>query len=102
MSCLQGHIHATYQELVEVFGEPDFLIQDLSEFDPTDCNKVETEWEFQGKGYDGESIPVRIYDWKCHDAGRTSRNGEKFEWHIGGNTYAAVECVYERLGALTN
>lgn len=96
---LQGHIIATYSELLEVFGQPDYLIQDLKELAPDDEDKVETEWEIMGNGFDDEIIPVRIYDWKCHDAGRTSRSGVEFQWHIGGNSYEATMYVYERLGA---
>jgi len=87
---LQGHVPATYQRLVEVFGEPTYL-------DPSDDGKVNTEWELTGYNLFGDPMPVTIYDWKEYDGGQRSRSGLKYEWHIGGTDRTAVNYVLEML-----
>lgn len=87
---LQGHIAATYQELVDVFGEPTYL-------DPSEDGKVNTEWELTGFDMFGDRMPVTIYDWKEYDGGERSRSGLKYEWHIGGTKREAVNFVMEKL-----
>ena len=93
---LRGKITATFAELVEVFGEPKMGASD----------KVFNEWaiEFRvpvdddgmGDVDDYDSIDATIYDWK-ESHGSASHYG-KYEWHIGGHNYQAVELVYEVLG----
>ena len=87
-TCLQGQIVTTYDELVKVFGEPDFGPDDFS------GDKITCEWclEFD----DGEDIVVAtIYDWKY---GETPYH--KTEWNIGGKSYEAVDAVYKAMGKL--
>lgn len=86
MSCLQGYVTATYDQLVEVFGIPDYM-------DPSGDGKIDTEWEV----FNTPAGTVRIYDWKEYDGGRRSRDGNPYEWHIGGTTRKAVHFVIEKL-----
>lgn len=89
MSSLQGHISATYQEMVAAFGEPHHS-------DPSGDDKVNTEWELCFEVVDfGETTNVfaTIYDWKDYDGGLRSRSGESYDWHIGGFNRQAVEAV---------
>lgn len=88
MTSLMGYVTATYDELVEALGEPDYM-------GPGGDDKVETEWEW----YDDEYGKITIYDWKCFDNGNTSRSGQPYRWHIGGTSSMAVIAVTERLGA---
>lgn len=94
-TCLQGYVTATYDEIVEVFGEPSFKID--APVGSGEEDKVETEWEIIGKDYFGNEIPVTIYDWKCYDCGTTSRSGKPFEWHIGGTSKHAEQFVIEKM-----
>lgn len=85
---LQGHIVATYDELVEKFGEPVYKGEEAGGFD-----KVWTEWAIEFENSDGDSVIATIYDWK-EDSPYASRVG-KYNWHIGGNEYEAVSAVYD-------
>lgn len=69
-SSLQGHIKASYSELVEVLGEPT-----LNE--PSGDNKTQIEWvlEFNGDLF-------TIYDWKTYDREYTINELSRF--NIGG------------------
>ena len=97
-SSLRGHIHATYDELVEVFGEPNIL-------NAEEGDKVFNEWgiEFRvpveddgmGDVDDYDTVNATIYDWKERDA-YDSHVGS-YRWHIGGKEYRSVELVYEAL-----
>jgi hypothetical protein len=80
MSCLQGYVVATYDELANLFGAPTYD-------EPSGDGKVNTEWEF----YRGNYGEIRIYDWKDYDGGERSRNGQPYKWHIGGKNQRAVE-----------
>ena len=73
-SCLQGYIKTTYDELVNVFGEPTTLKGD----------KVNVEWTI--KFSDG--TVATIYDWKL-----SAVPMGVYDWHIGGYTQRAVELV---------
>lgn len=68
------YVYATYQQLVEVLGEPTYD-------KPSGDNKVQKEWviNYEGNNY-------TIYDWKTYDEEYTINNLD--EWHIGGNGYA--------------
>jgi len=83
---LKGYVTATYQELVEALGEPDYM-------DPSGDGKVETEWEW----YDDDCGKITIYDWKMYDGGLTTRSGQAYNWHIGGQSRWAVQAVADRL-----
>ena len=83
---LQGYIEATYDDLVKAFGEPTF---DSTRGDEGD--KVHTQWALEFENEEGDLVVATIYDWKEENA-YNSRVG-KYRWHIGGNSYAAVEAV---------
>jgi len=85
---LQGHIEASYDDLVKAFGAPAF-----DSVVDGDSDKVHTEWALEFQNEEGDYITATIYDWKEYNA-YTSRTG-KYRWHIGGNSYEAVEAVYD-------
>ena len=87
-SSLRGHIHATYDELVKVFGEPNIL-------NAEEGDKVFNEWGIRFEDGD-DDVYATIYDWKEMYANE-SHYGE-YRWHIGGKEHRAVELVYEALG----
>ena len=86
---LQGKVTTTYDKLVEVFGEP--TMTDASPYE-----KVNAQWTLEFKipftddtGIeDFDTVVATIYNWK--DGYIPT---EKYEWHIGGFDYQAVECV---------
>lgn len=71
---LKDYVYTTYQQLVEVLGEPTYD-------KPSGDNKVQKEWviNYEGNNY-------TIYDWKTYDEEYTMN--ELDEWHIGGSGYA--------------
>jgi hypothetical protein len=77
MSCFQGYLNTTYDELVAAFGDP--------EIGPNDnCDgKVSCEWTLM---IDGQEC--RIYDWKTG-----STPTRRYDWHIGGYNQRAVTLV---------
>ena len=83
---LQGYIEATYDDLVKAFGEPTF---DSTKGDEGD--KVHTQWVLEFEDEEDNLVVATIYDWK-EDSAYNSRVG-KYKWHIGGNSYDAVEAV---------
>ena len=85
---LQGHIEATYDDLVKAFGEP---IYDSTKHGLSD--KVHTQWALEFENEEGDYVVATIYDWK-EDSPYTSRSG-KYRWHIGGNEYEAMSAVYD-------
>ena len=97
-SSLKGTISASYNTLVEVFGEPNIL-------NAEEGDKVWNEWgiafkvpvEDDGMGDvdDYDIIHATIYDWKEMDA-YDSHIGE-YRWHIGGRQMEALWCVMEAL-----
>ena len=89
-SSLRGHIHASYTDLVKVFGEPNIL-----NAEPSGDDKVHNEWGIRFSNGD-DDIYATIYDWKEMDA-YDSHYGE-YRWHIGGHSHLSVELIYEALG----
>ena len=85
---LQGYIEATYDDLVKAFGEPTF---DSTKGDEGD--KVHTQWALEFEDEEDNLVVATIYDWK-EDSAYNSRVGT-YNWHIGGNSYEAVEAVYD-------
>ena len=83
---LQGYIEATYDDLVKAFGKPTYDSTEDGESD-----KVHTQWGLEFENEEGDLIVATIYDWKEENA-YNSRVG-KYRWHIGGNSYDAVEAV---------
>ena len=75
---LQGYIKTTYDEIVEVFGEPRYTGGD---------DKVTTEWDLEFE-VDDEYVVATIYDWKL---GKTPFG--EYRWHIGGHFAFAAEVV---------
>ena len=87
-SSLQGKIHATYQELVAVFGEPNCQ---------TDGYKTDAEWELPMTS----KQTVTIYNYKTGknylgDEGQAAEDITM--WHIGGQSSLAVAYVHGMLG----
>ena len=89
-SSLVGTIEATYEELIKAFGEPTYK-------EPSGDGKVSTEWKLEFEHEDTKYVVATIYDWKMYDNGTACRSGEKFEWHVGGFEYDALELVKEAL-----
>lgn len=85
MSSLQGYVTATIDQLIEIFGAPNI--------EESWDEKVSTEFEF----VDFEGNRLRIYDWKEYDGGWRCRDGNVYEWHIGGSEAYVVEIVNEML-----
>lgn len=85
---LQGHIKATYDDLVKAFGKPAY---DSTEHGESD--KVHTQWALEFENEEGDLVVATIYDWK-EDNPYNSRYGT-YNWHIGGNDYQAVSAVYD-------
>lgn len=77
---LQGTILTTYDKLVKVFGEPDFLSKD--------GDKVTCEWDIQFS----DGTIATIYDWKEYETPL-----HIYDWHIGGKSSDAVDRVREQL-----
>jgi len=90
-----GTIEATYEELIEAFGEPTYK-------EPSGDGKVSTEWNLEFEHEDAKYVVATIYDWKMYDNGTACRSGEKFEWHVGGFEYEALELVEEELAGVRN
>ena len=77
---LQGYIVASYDQLVDVFGEPDFGPN------ATDGDKITCEWVINLP----EVGTATIYDWK---EGETPMS--KHRWHVGGRSPSAAWAVQE-------
>ena len=88
-SCLKGHITASYDALVEAFGEPNIL-------NAEEGDKVWNEWGIRFSEGD-DDIYATIYDWTEHDAYDSHVGG--YRWHIGGKQAEAVWCVLDALNA---
>lgn len=76
-----GHIHATYAQLVEVFGEPNFGPNGQS-----GDGKITCSWYLE---FNNE-IVATIYDWKTPHTPMNS-----YDWHVGGKEKLAFECVLD-------
>ena len=73
---LKGYVLTTYDNLVEIFGEPTFL--------GSEDGKTTAEWiiEFE------DGLVATIYDWKM---GETPM--DLYEWHVGGNSVEVVKRI---------
>ena len=76
-TCLRGYLTATFNEMVEKFGEP---------FEG-DGYKTSVEWAME---FDDGTIAT-IYDWKTKSPSLTPY--EPYQWHIGGNNEKALEYI---------
>lgn len=85
---LKGYFEATYNELVEAFGEPTY--NDMSGDD-----KVSTEWvlvaDVLNFGEEDTAVAT-VYDWK---SGTFARDNPftPYRWHIGGHSMSAQDIV---------
>lgn len=85
MTSLQGHVRTRYEDLVRIFGEPDYG----PDYDPTD--KVSCEWCLRFE----DGTVATVYDWKVY--GDTPRG--LYDWHIGGHDERAVARVLKIMEA---
>lgn len=76
---LMGYIKTTYDEIVEVFGEPRYT--------SSGDDKVTAEWNLEFE-VGGEYVTATIYDWKLGE----TPFGE-YNWHIGGFSAQAPHIV---------
>ena len=76
-SSLRGYVTATYDNLVELFGEPNAYCGDKTWNAWDLCFRVYDE-----DGEDSEDVYVDIYDWK--ESGPHASKGDAYRWHIGG------------------
>lgn len=70
---LQGYIEASYDRLVELFGEPTYTCDSL-------CEKVNVEWNIEF----GTGTVATIYNWKDFDGGFLCTQENSWKWHVGG------------------
>ena len=75
MTCGRGSVIATYDRLVELFGQPYV----------TNCGKTQVEWDIEWS----DGTISTIYDWKCNDY----EPEEVTEWNIGGDSYLSADHV---------
>ena len=91
-SCLQGYINTNYETLVACFGQPQ----------EGDGYKVQAEWSIKFSN----GVYATIYDWKQGDDYNGPGCGIPAEavtdWHIGGMSKKAVQCVEEALNEFLN
>ena len=86
-SCLKGHITASYDALVEAFGEPNIL-------NAEEGDKVWNEWGIRFSEGD-DDIYATIYDWK--EIGPSSSRTGEYRWHVGGKSLQSLWCVTDTL-----
>ena len=75
---LQGYVDASYDKLVELFGEP-----------TEGGDKTQAEWALLFSG----EVVATIYDWKKY--GQPVETITK--WNVGGNSLLAVQLVQQAL-----
>ena len=76
-SSLRGYVTTTYDNLVELIGEPNAYCGDKTWNAWDLCFTVHDE-----DGLDSEDVYVDIYDWK-ESGPHASKRGE-YRWHVGG------------------
>ena len=76
-SSLRGYHTTTYDNLVELFGEPNAYAGDKTWNAWDLCFTVWDEDE-----EDSEDVYVDIYDWK--ESGPHASKGDAYRWHVGG------------------
>jgi hypothetical protein len=85
---LAGGIRATYDQLVAVFGKPEFFDLDNSD------GKIDVEWAI---AFDNGTVAT-IYNWKngknyCGSEGLNV--ADIVDWNVGGSHYDAAILVEE-------
>lgn len=87
MTSLQGYVAASYDDLVELFGEPTYT----GSYD----DKVDFEWVLTIVDHENDETHVAtLYNWKDYDNGLEAQSNPFYEWHIGGHS-ALVASVLE-------
>ena len=86
----QGVVNTTYDDIVAKFGEPTYT-------DASPYEKVNAQWSIQfdvptEDGEDYDYVTATIYNWKMGYIPT-----EKYEWHIGGFDFEAVDLVQKVL-----
>lgn len=76
---LKGYITTTYTDLVRIFGRPSYEFGD----------KTTAEWILEFS----DGTVATIYDWKEYETPEGM-----YDWHIGGNSAAALSAVQEAMG----
>ena len=85
---LQGYQTIDYDELVKIFGRPEYL--QCVDFE---ADKGENfRWDLLFKDSDGKEIKATIYDWFTYPHFSTAPG---YRWHVGGFNYEAVAAVSE-------
>lgn len=84
---LKGTIDASFNELVETFGQPCLLEP------PNPYEKVTTEWKLKFEN----GVVATIYDWKNY--GYVAPRDKKVTWHVGGFNSEALTQVKNILNA---
>lgn len=87
---LQGFIEKSYDELVNVFGEPSYENNNIEE-------KVNVSWDLEIEDYYGCINVVSIYNCKDFDGGKLCKSSRKYNWHIGGHDPMAPIIVKDYL-----
>ena len=80
---LQGTIKITYQELVDIFGNPTFRIKESSI--RKNDNKTTCEWQIEI-----DDRIISIYDWK-----EDVTPLYLYDWHIGGKSKDDIKKILE-------
>jgi len=88
MTSLQGYVKASYDDLVDLFGEPTYT--------GSGDDKVDFEWVLTIEGPDGADVAT-IYNWKDYDNGLEAQSNPFYNWHIGGHTKLVVAAIQEYL-----
>jgi hypothetical protein len=95
-TCLVGTVTTSYEKLVEAFGKPTYV--------GNHGEKVNIEWDIDFGVADSldrdeydETVIATVYNWKDFDGGAEAMSSDSYEWHIGGHSYEAVECVRKAL-----
>tara|TARA_Y100000114_G_C11743088_1_gene320106 strand:- start:769 stop:1092 length:324 start_codon:yes stop_codon:yes gene_type:complete len=86
----QGVVNTTYDDIVAKFGEPTYT-------DASPYEKVNAQWSIQfdvptEDGEDYDYVTATIYNWKMGYIPT-----DKYEWHIGGFDFEAVDLVQKVL-----
>ena len=86
-TCLQDYMVASYDQLVQAFGEPTYG-------DASADGKVNVEWVLTIEN-ENESYVATVYNWKDYDGGREARTNPEYRWHIGGHSSMAALILKE-------
>ena len=76
---LKGYVNLTYNQLVEVLGEPTFK-------EESGDGKTQKEWVVEFEDEFGDTNVFTIYDWKTYNVEYTMNELDRF--NVGGKAYA--------------